>query len=95
MWRTDGATFSLGGGLRQHNWFSHLQTTALTNDYDLGVAVAAEVRGSIRLRGPLRLGLAVRPSWGLRDVELAANGPVVFVLPRFLVQALVQIAVEL
>lgn len=96
IWRMDGYALSLGFGLREHNWFSHLQTTGLSNHYDVGIAAAGEVRGSVRVSGPLRLALAVRPSWGLREVEFSdAGGPVVFSLPRFLMQVLVQVAVEL
>lgn len=96
MWRLGEWSFSTGVGLRQQNWLSHLQTTALHQDYDVGLAVAGELRAAVHVRGPLRLGLALRPSWNLPEIVLAPDqGPDVFRVPHLLLQTSLQIAVDL
>lgn len=85
-----------GLGVRDRTWLSHLQTTALHEDYDVGIAIESEIRVTIRLARSLRLGLATRPSYSLGEIVVAAPGePELLRAPHFLTQFAIQIGVEL
>ena len=85
-----------GLGLRQRTWFSHLQTTALHEDFDFDIAVETELRVSFRVARSVRLGFAARPSYALEDIVVAAPGESELLrLPHFLMQCAVEIGIDL
>ena len=95
-WEIRRLVLAAGLGLRQRTWWSHLQTAALHEHYDVGVALAGELRASVRVTRPLRVGLSARPSLGLEDMIVAAPGePELFRVPRFLVQVALEFAIDL
>ena len=87
---------AVGVGLLERTWLSHLQTTALHEDYDFDIAVESEMRVSFRLTRTVRLDLAARPSLGLEDIVVAAPGESeLFRVPHFLMQFAAQIGIDL
>lgn len=95
-WQLGRMGVAAGLGLRHRTWLSHLQTLALHEHYDVGLAIAGELRASVHVSRPLRIGLAWRPSLGLDDVIVAApDEPELFRVPRFLMQFALEVAVEL
>ena len=96
LWRTGHLRLGAGAGLRERTWLSHLQTTALHEHYDVGIAAAAEVRASLAITPGMRVGLALRPTLGLKDVSVAAPGePELFRVPRLLFQTALEVALDL
>ncbi len=95
-WQLGHFGLAAGLGLRERAWLSHLQTQALHEDYDLDLAVEAELRASVRLARMLRVGLVTRPSLALQDVIVAAPAESeLFRVPRFLLQIALEVAIEL
>ncbi len=95
-WQFGRLDLAAGAGLRHRTWLSHLQTLALHEHFDVGVALVGELRASVRLSRALRLGLAARPSLGVEDVVVAAPGePELFRVPRFLTQFAFEVAIDL
>jgi hypothetical protein len=93
-WRRVGV--AAGVGLRERTWFSHLQTTALHEDFDFSLALESELRVSVRLARSVRLGVAARPSYALEDIVVAAAGESELLrLPHFLMQCAVEVGIDL